>query len=145
MALLMTVPTVTKASSTPEFVKTLFGHGCSRCTWFPDRKSEKWRCCQSPVLIRIVKTFYHCILSRIFFRTGHHQHAIVFSNYLRNHLFICCMSVGLCQSAARGKGKGGKKKLMKVTKIVFVGVRNCVFFLFFFCLFFWFLGFSCLC
>ena len=26
MALLMTVPTVTKASSTPEFVKTLFGH-----------------------------------------------------------------------------------------------------------------------
>jgi len=110
VALLMTVPTVTKASSTPEFVKTLFGHGCSRCTSFPDRKSEKWRCFQSPVLIRTVKTFYNGILSRIFFRTGHHQRAIVFPNYLRKHLFICCMSVGLCQSAARGKGKGEKKK-----------------------------------
>jgi hypothetical protein len=45
--------------------------------------SEKWRCFQSPVLIRIVKTFYHGTLPRIFFRTGHHQRAIVFSNYLR--------------------------------------------------------------
>ena len=55
------------------------------------------------------------------------------------------MSVGLCQSAAKGKEKGWKKQniLMKVTKIGVLGVRN-LFFLFFgflsFC-FYWFLGF----
>ena len=56
------------------------------------------------------------------------------------------MSVGLCQSAAKGKGKGEKTKqknkepknkknkkiLMKVTKIGFLGVRNFVFFVFLF-------------
>ena len=66
------------------------------------------------------------------------------------------MSVGLCQSAAKGKGKGEKNKtkknkpkkqnkkktknrLMKVTKIGFLGVRS--FFLFCIFLVSWFLVF----
>ena len=59
------------------------------------------------------------------------------------------MSVGLCQSVAKGKGKkeknknkktnkNKKNKFMKVTKIRFLGVRNFVFFCF---LFFWFFVF----
>ena len=60
------------------------------------------------------------------------------------------MSLGLCQSAAKRKGKGEKyntkqkknkkpKKLMKVTKIGFLGVRFFFFwFLFFGLLVFWF-------
>ena len=49
------------------------------------------------------------------------------------------MSVGLCQSAAKGKEKGWKKQniLMKVTKIGFLGVSFCVFCFFGF-LVFWF-------
>ena len=47
----------------------------------------------------------------------------------KKQLFLCCMSVGLCQSAAKGKRKGGRNsnRLMKVTKIGFLGVR--IFFL----------------
>ena len=45
------------------------------------------------------------------------------------------MSVGLCQSAAKGKGKGErntkKNRLMKVTQIGFLGVRNFGLFCFF--------------
>ena len=95
-------------------------------------------------------------LSGIFFsehgNTSAHKFAIFCnsfqfsSNYLEKQLFLCCMSVGLCQSAAKGKGKGGENsnRLMKVTKIGFLGVR--IFFvLFLFFMFFLFLGFSCLC
>ena len=52
----------------------------------------------------------------LFFRTWHHQRAQICnmlqsfsSKYLeKKQLFLCCMSVGLCQSAAKGKGKGGE-------------------------------------
>ena len=65
------------------------------------------------------------------------------------------MSVGLCQSAAKGKGKkeknnnknqktnknkNKKNRFMKVTKIGFLGVRNFVVFLVFGFLFFCFLS-----
>ena len=58
----------------------------------------------------------------LFFRTGHHQCAqicnmlqSVSSIYLEKQLFICCMSVGLCQSAAKGKGKGERNTKKKQT------------------------------
>ena len=81
------------------------------------------------------------------------------SNYLEKQLFVCCMSVGLCQSAAKGKGKGEKTKqknknqkkkktkknrLVKVTKIGFLGVSFFFwFFIFVFLVFLvsWFLVF----
>ena len=59
-------------------------------------------------------------------------------------LFICCMSVGLCQSAANGKGKGKKKQTHESNKDwVPWGSEFCffVFFVFFVFLLFWFLGF----
>ena len=77
------------------------------------------------------------------------------SNYLEKQLFVCCMSVGLCQSAAKGKGKGEKQnkktknqktkknkknRLVKVTKIGFLGVS-----FFFYFSFFSFFGFLVSC
>ena len=84
--------------------------------------------------------------------TSVHKFPIFCNNFpklSKNQLFICCMSVGLCQSVAKGKGKkeknknkktnkNKKNKFMKVTKIRFLGVRNFVFFCF---LFFWFFVF----
>ena len=62
-------------------------------------------------------------------------------------LFICCMSVGLCQSAAKGKGKGEKKQTHESNKDWGPWGSEFVFFCFFlffgflsFC-FYWFLGF----
>jgi isocitrate lyase len=67
-----------------------------------------------------VKTFYHGTLPRIFFRTGHHQRAIVFSNYLRK--LSAARLLAYANLLQREKRKWTKKN-MKVTKIRFPGVK----------------------